>query len=248
VRRNRTAPWYGRRSPPPQPAHADVPVPGAATEPGPLPRSPERAPDPGDDVLLASLSPTAARCAAKPPARRPPAGWNPDALPAENAGGPRCLREGAGCATHAPNPALFGPRPPLEAASRQGRHLQSVVSVLPRRLPLPGLSCILGTALAAARYEPLDEHQRQAGGTGHDGVTSVPVLSFGTHMSHRSVRGQRHRPGRSHLRQGRRAGGRAGILPAGLTPWASPTPTPHPDTHTARTTGGRSSGIDGPRD
>lgn len=167
-------------------------------------------------------------------------------MPAETAGGPRCLKERAGCVTRAPTPARSVPHPPLEAASRQGRHLQSVVSVLPRRLPLPARSCILGTALAAARYEPLDEHQRQAGGTGHDGVASVPVLSSGTHMSHRSVRRQRHRPGRSHLREGRRAGGRAGILPAGLTPWASPTPTPHPDTHTVRNTGGRSSGINGP--
>ncbi|MEV7960410.1 hypothetical protein [Streptomyces sp. NPDC088141] len=101
-------------------------------------------------------------------------GWNPDALPAENAGGPRCLREQTGCATRAPNPARSVPRPPLEAASRQGWHLQSVASVLPYRPLLLASSCILGTALADASYEPLGEHRRQAGGAGHDGRRRQP--------------------------------------------------------------------------
>lgn len=32
------------------------------------------------------------------------------------------MKEQAGCATHAPNPARSVPRPPLQAASRQGQH------------------------------------------------------------------------------------------------------------------------------
>ncbi|GAA3386765.1 hypothetical protein GCM10017752_67780 [Streptomyces roseoviridis] len=56
--------------------------------------------------------------------------------------------------------------------------MQSVASVLPRRLPLPASFCKLQTALADAGYEPLGEHPDKPKERVTTDATGIPVLSF----------------------------------------------------------------------
>lgn len=56
--------------------------------------------------------------------------------------------------------------------------MQSVASVLPRRLPLPASFCKLQTALADAGYEPWASTGDKPAARVTADVTDIPVLSF----------------------------------------------------------------------